>query len=418
MKPLLICKNDIQGGACRAAYRLHQSLHGIGVPAQMLVQNKVSDDRFVIGAKTLLRQKLSNFRESLDALPVNLYKQRENTTFWSEWLPDTINNKVNKLNPDIINLHWICGGYLQIETIGKFNKPVAWTLHDMWPFTGGCHYSGDCDRYTQSCGNCPQLKSKSKWDLSSWVWQRKAKTWAKLNLTVITPSRWLAERARSSSLFKDVRIEVIPNGIDTTRYKPVKRIARELLNLPQDKQLILFGAMKPSDRRKGFHLLEPALQSLSKSGWREHAELIVFGSSQPNSQADLGFRTHYLGRLGDDIALALVYAAADVLIAPSIQDNLPNTVLEALACGTPCVAFNTGGLPDAIEHQINGYLAQPYKIEELAQGIVWVLENEDRQQKLSYRAREKAEKEFSLALQANRYLAIFTEMVEDYQHIK
>ncbi|MCL1469350.1 glycosyltransferase family 4 protein [Argonema antarcticum] len=412
MKPLLLCKSDIQGGACRSAYRLHQGLQTIGVPSQMLVQDKVSDNSGVIGAKSPIIQKLANFRESLDFLPLKFYKQRQNTTFWPALVPDTIGSKVAKVNPDVVNLHWICRGYLQLETIAKFNKPLVWTLHDMWAFTGGCHYSEDCDRYTQSCGNCPQLQSNNKWDLSSWIWQRKSKSWQRLNLTVVTPSQWLAKCAKASSLFKDIRIEVIPYGLDLQRYKPVdKETARELLNLPQDKQLILFGSMKTSDRRKGFHLLEPALQQLSKSGWHDRAELVVFGSSGPSSATDLGFRSHYLGRLGDDIALALVYSAADVFIAPSIQDNLPNTVLEALACGTPCVAFNIGGMPDAIEHQQNGYLAQPYKIEDLAQGIDWVLENKERHQKLSSSARQKAEQEYPLELQAQRYLSIFTEIL-------
>jgi len=167
-----------------------------------------------------------------------------------------------------------------------------------------------------------------------------------------------------------------------------------------------------SDRRKGFHLLQPALQSLSKFGWHDRTELVVFGSSQPSNQADLGFKSHYFGKLGDDISLALVYAAADVFVAPSIQDNLPNTVMEAIACGTPCVGFNIGGMPDMIEHQQNGYLAKPYEIEDLAQGIAWVRENPERHQKLSRRAREKTEQEFTLELQARRYLSLFTEILK------
>jgi len=414
MKALLLCQSDIEGGAPRAGYRLHQGLQAIGESSQMLVQNKLSDDRDVIGPRTQLEKKITNFRETFDAWPVKFYKQRQNTSFWPQWFPDTINGKVAQIDPDIINLHWICKGYLQIETIAKFNKPLVWTLHDMWAFTGGCNYNQECDRYTNSCGACPQLKSNSNWDLSRWIWQRKAKAWQKLKLTIVTPSQWLAKCAKASSLFKDLRIEVIPYGLDTERYKPVdKYTARELLNLPQDKQLILFGAMSAtSDRRKGFHILQPALQNLSKSGWHEQIELVVFGASGSSDRTDLGFKSHYLGKLGDDIALALVYAAADVFVAPSIQDNLPNTIMEAIATGTPCVAFNIGGMPDMIEHQQNGYLAQAYEIEDLAQGIAWVLENKERHQKLSRRAREKAEQEFTLELQARRYLSLFNEIVK------
>jgi glycosyltransferase involved in cell wall biosynthesis len=313
----------------------------------------------------------------------------------------------------VINLHWINAGYLQVETIAKFNKPLVWTLHDMWAFTGGCHYSQDCDRYTASCGACPQLHSSKDWDLSRWVWQRKAKAWRNLNLTIVTPSSWLAKCARSSSLFQEQRVEVIPYGLDTEKYKPLNRqVARELLNLPQDKQLVLFGALSATgDQRKGFHLLQPALQDLSKSGWQDRLELVIFGSSEPANPPELGFKAHYLGTLNDDISLALVYSAADVFVAPSVQDNLANTVLEAIACGTPCVAFNIGGMPDMIEHQKNGYLAQAYKTEDLAQGIAWVLENNERHGKLGARAREKAQQEFTLEIQARRYLSLFTEIL-------
>ncbi len=249
------------------------------------------------------------------------------------------------------------------------------------------------------------------------MWQRKAKAWKNLNLTIVTPSSWLADCARSSSLFQDRRVEAIPNGLDTEKYKPIeRRLARNLLKLPQEKHLLLFGAVSAtSDPRKGFHLLQSALEHLSQSGWQDQIELVVFGSSEPSNPPDLGFKIHYLGRFYDDISLALVYAAADVFIAPSIQDNLPNTIMEALACGTPCVGFNIGGIPEMIEHKQNGYLAQPYKIEDLARGIGWTIENQERHQKLCSRAREKAEQEFTQQIQASRYLSLFAEVLENSQ---
>ncbi|HBK62697.1 MAG TPA: glycosyl transferase, partial [Cyanobacteria bacterium UBA11166] len=312
-----------------------------------------------------------------------------------------------------INLHWINQGYTQIETLAKFKQPLVWSLHDMWAFTGGCHYNKDCDRYTISCGACPQLGSTKDWDISRWVWQRKTKAWKNLNLTVVALSSWLANCARESSLFQDLPIEVIPNGINSNKYRPInQQIAREVLNLPQDKQLILFGSLKAtSDKRKGFHLLQPALQDLSKSGWYNRLELVIFGAERPENPPEFGFNTHYLGTLSDDLSLALVYSAANVFVLPSVQDNLPNTIMEAIACGTPCVAFNIGGMPDLIEHQQNGYLAQPYKIEDLAQGIAWVLENEERHQKLSFRAREKVEQEFTQEIQGSRYVSLFTQVL-------
>lgn len=412
MKTLLINTSD-QGGSGIAAYRLHTGLKFLGVNSNMLVQSKLTDDRTVIEQQAKLNRKIAQASPNLTTWPLPLYRHREPLLFSPQWFPDGLASQVAQLNPDIINLHWVCWGLLQIETLPKFNQPLVWTFHDMWAFTGGCHYAGQCDRYRDSCGSCPQLHSSKNWDLSRWVWQRKERAWKNINLTVVTPSSWLARCTSSSSLFKNQRIEVIPNGIDTQIFKPIdKQLARLLLNLPNDKQIVLFGAMSStSDRRKGFHLLQPALKSLSQSGWQDQIELVVFGSSEPIKAPEFGFHCRYLGRLYDPISLAILYSAADVFVAPSIEDNLPNTIMEAIACGTPCVAFKIGGIPEMIEHHINGYLARPDEPEDLAQGIAWVLENSERHQKLSHSAREKAEREFTQDLQARRYMSLFTEIL-------
>ena len=413
IKPLLINTNDINGGAARAAYRLHRGLQNIGVDSQMLVENKQSDDYTVISPISKVSKGIGKLKPTLDILPLQLYPQRDRSTYSVQWLPDQLAAQAAQINPDVINLHLINGGYLKIETISKFNKPIVWTLHDMWAFTGGCHYNGDCMNYTNSCGACPQLHSNKEKDLSRWIWQRKAKAWQNLNITIVTPSHWLAKCAASSSLLKDMRIEVIPNGLDTKQYKPIqKSVARAILGLPEDKQLILFGAMSAtSDPRKGFNFLQSALQNLSQSRWRERVELVVFGASEPKNHLELGFKSHYLGRLNDDISLSLVYAAADVFIGPSVQDNLPNTVMESLACGTPCVAFDIGGMPDMIEHQQNGYLAKHFDIEDLARGIAWVLEDEERLRKLGVNGREKVEQQFNIDMQSHSYLSLFENMI-------
>ena len=412
IEPLLISSSDIDGGAARAAYRLHRGLKNIGVDSQMLVQNKQSDDYTVIGPVSKIDKGIGKLKPTLDGLPIQLYAHRDRSTYSVQWLPDNLAAQVAQINPDVIHLHWINGGYLKIETIARFKKPIIWTLHDMWAFTGGCHITKDCMNYTNSCGACPQLHSNKEKDLSRWVWQRKAKAWQNLNLTIVTPSHWLAKCAASSSLLKNVRIEVIPNGLDTQQYKPIeKSVARSILSLPEDKQLILFGAMSAtSDPNKGFNFLQSALQNLSQSGWGEQVELVVFGSSQPKNPTELGLKSHYLGRLNDDISLSLVYAAADVFIAPSVQDNLPNTVMESLACSTPCVAFNIGGMPDMIDHQQNGYLAKPFDVEDLARGIAWVLEDEERLQKLGVNGREKVEQNYTLEIQANSYMSLYNEL--------
>ncbi|PHM11816.1 glycosyltransferase family 4 protein [Nostoc sp. 'Peltigera malacea cyanobiont' DB3992] len=413
MKILHISTHDISGGAARAAYRLHTGLQDIGLQSQMLVQEKYSNDKTVIAPKIRLFQGIAKAKLTVESLPLKLYRQKKNTPFFTQWLPDRVIPKVAQINPDIINLHWISGGFMQIETFAKLKRPLVWTLHDMWGFTGGCHVTGECDRYKISCGACPQLSSGNEWDLSRWVWQRKVKAWKNLNLTLVSPSSWLAQCARSSSLFQNLRIEVIPHGLDTQKYRPINQhFAREALNLPQDKKLILFGAIEAtSDRNKGFHLLQPALQELSKSGWKDELEVVIFGASQPENPPDLGFKTHYLGHLHDAISLATVYSAADVMLVPSLQESFGQTASESFACGTPVVAFNATGLKDIVDHQQNGYLAKPYEVEDFAKGITWVLENEQRLQKLSFYARDKAEQEFTLELQARRYSALFQEIL-------
>lgn len=411
MKPLLISSMDIEGGAARAAYRLHQSLRSIDIPSKMLVQNKRSSDTTVIAQKSTI----GKIGERLKDVPIQVYRNRTSAMFSSQWFPNPIVPKLAQFNPDLINLHWICNGYLQIETLTKFNKPLVWTLHDMWPFTGGCHYTQTCDRYTASCGACPQLKSDRSWDVSRWIWQRKAGTYKNLNLTLVAPSHWMAEAAKNSSLFRDVRIEVIPHGLDIEIFKPIEsQIARHLFNLPVDKQLILFGAGSNAvgDPRKGLYLLQDALKKLNQAGWQDRFELVIFGTSPPENPIDLGFKAHYLGRFYDDITLSLIYSAADVMIVPSIQEAFGQTASEALACGTPVVAFRGTGVQDIVDHEQDGYLAKPFEAEDLAQGIVWVLQEPERHQKLRDQARGKAKKAFTLTLQAQRYLALFTEVLD------
>jgi glycosyltransferase involved in cell wall biosynthesis len=414
MKVSLLSYSDIEGGAARAAHRLNSGLQSIGVQSRMLVQVKSGDHETVAGSKNVgLRQAINGFRMTADKLPLKRYPKRSQSTYSIQWLPDRLVSQLEDFSPDIVNLHWINNGYLKIESLPKIRQPIVWTLHDMWAFTGGCHYSQTCDRYQQSCGQCPQLHSHQRKDLSHKTWQRKAKAWKTLNLTIVTPSQWLRDCAKNSALFQNLRVEAIANGIDTTRYKPIDRtIARQILGLPLDKQLILSGSLNSmSDQRKGLHLLQPALQKISQAGWGDRLELVIMGASQPTNPPDLGLKTHYMGTLHDDISLALLYAAADVFIAPSLQDNLPNTVLESLACGTPSVAFKLGGFPDMIEHQRNGYLAKPYEVEDLAQGIVWVLENGDRHRNLSHYARDKVMQGFTLGHQARAYSSLFNELL-------
>lgn len=417
MKILHLSTYDNRGGAAIATYRLHDGLQNIGITSQMLVQIKFSDDESVISTGNKIVHKYPKLKPHLDSLPKLFFRhidKSRRTSYSLQWLPDSIATSIIKIDTDIIHLHWISGGLINIETIAKLNKPLVWTLHDMWAFTGGCHYNQECQLYKENCGNCPQMPKRFNIDLSSWVWERKAKAWADLNCTVVTPSHWLAKCAASSSLFKDCNIKVIPYGLDTEVYKPYqKNLVRDKFNLPQDKLLILFGAENAaSNTRKGFHFLRCALEILKHTYWHDKCELVIFGASKSDSISNLGFNTHYLGRLNNESTVAQVYSAADVFVAPSIQDNLPNTVMESLACGTPCVAFDIGGMPDMINHKQNGYLSQPYNIDDLANGIIWVIEDKERHQKLCASSCATVKEKFTLELQAKNYLSLYQNILK------
>jgi glycosyltransferase involved in cell wall biosynthesis len=375
----------------------------------MLVQLRLGEDPTVIGGETAQERGLARARPHLDSILLRFSPNRQRGTWSAAWLPSNVRRNINRQDPDIVHLHWICGGYVPVQALRALGRPLVWTLHDMWPFTGGCHYSGDCTRYEQSCGACPQLNSAHTPDLSRWVWNRKKRQWRQLQLTAVGISHWLAHCARCSSLFRNVTVEVIPNGLDLQLYRPVGRqLARSLLGLPADRKLILFGSMSAgSDPRKGFHLLEPALRKFAEAGANSRSELVIFGSSEPRQGPNFGLKARYMGHLHDDISLVLLYNAADVFVAPSVADNFPNTVLEASACGTPCVAFDVGGLPDMISHRETGYLALPFDTEDLAAGIEWVVDDGARQAQLSQAARTKVEREFELTQVARRYRALY-----------
>ena len=405
MKILHLSTSDTDGGAARAAFRLHQGLLNAGLNSMMLVRAKFSGIPSILSNKTITAQ----LGSKLDELPLKLYPKRDRTMFSIQWFPDSVVDRVQKLKPDILHLHWTCNGYLQIESLAKFQIPIVWTMHDMWAFTGGCHYSKDCNLYLQGCGNCPQLHSSALNDLSRRTWLRKAKAWQNLRISLISPSNWLASCARKSLLFNSCKTSVIPNGINTQTFKPVnKYLAREILNLPKDKKLVLFGAGGPSsDPRKGFDYLISALHKINSNGLIKDLELVIFGNQGLDDNFSIPFKAHYLGAFSDDIALSLVYAASDVFVAPSTHDNLPNTIIESLACGTPCIAFDIGGMPDMITHQENGYLAQPFSDNDIAKGIEWLLEDSEKHMGLSEKAREKVLSCFSIEKQVGQVIGLY-----------
>ncbi len=413
MRVLHLNTNELEGGAGRAANRLHQGMLSAGIDSQMLVQVRSTAGPRVHGSSTKIGRGIASLRPSLDQAPLYLWGRSALSGFAVQWFPDGLLGQVGHLKPDVVNLHWINKGFLRIETLRRMRLPLVWTLHDMWPMTGGCFHSGECERYTARCGACPQLHSRRQGDLSRWIWQRKQRAWSNIDLTIVCPSAWMAQRAAASSLFGECRIEIIPNGLDVHRYRPVERpLARQWLGLPPDKKLILFSAVRgPINPYKGFHYLPAILSELVASGWQDRVNLVLLGDVQPQDVESVPVPVHRLGHLQDDISLALAYGAADVFLAPSQIDNLPNTVMEALACGTPPVAFRAGGIPEMIEHEANGYLAGPGDIGSLAAGIDWVLQDESRQQRLAEQARLKALRDYDQEAQARRYAGLFEELL-------
>jgi glycosyltransferase involved in cell wall biosynthesis len=420
MKVLMVNATDIFGGAARAAFRLHQGLRSKGVDSRMLVEIMKGNDPFVIGPQNDFQKVLAYARPRIRKVPVLLYFKRSGDRFTPAWLPDRLAGRINNINPDIVHLQWI-DDFLRIENIPKLIKPIIWTLHDMWAFTGGCHYDHGCGRYQESCGCCPQLGSKRGHDLSYKVLRRKKKSWRNTNMVIVCVSNWLADCARRSIVLGKYQVKVIPNGLDTKRFQPVdKRTARQLLNLPQKKKIILFGALyATSDPRKGHNHLKSAIRRLVAWGYSESIELVIFGASAPSKDdewRDIGFTVHYLGVLQDDISLAVVYSAADVMVVPSEQEAFGQTATESLSCGVPVVAFAIGGLLDIVGHEREGYLARPFDSEELARGIEWVLENQQRLYALSENSRKKAMDEFDIQRTSSKYVELYQEITEQYKH--
>lgn len=412
MKVVIVNTSDILGGAARAAYRLHKSLLASDINSLMIVQAKSSDDFTVIGPETAKQKLQYKLNPYIDSLPVRLYKNRSKALFSSAWFfSNNIIQRINALKPDIVHLHWIAGGFIRIEDIRKIKAPIVWTLHDMWPFTGGCHYDDNCGSYIKSCGACPVLGSNLKNDLSHKVLKRKLKSLSKIeDLHIVGLSRWLVQCARKSSLFSNRAVYQLPNPIDTNVFLPFdKRSARELFNLPQDKKLILFGALgATSDPRKGFNELNEALSHVKQSNF----ELIIFGSSKPLNDPHFNYKTHYLGQLSDDVSLRIIYSAADVMVIPSKQEAFGQTATEAMGCGTPVVAFGTTGLLDIVDHDVNGFLAKPFNVQELAKGIDWVLQHK-LPKVISSNARNKVCQFFDSKFVALKYIDFYQEIINE-----
>lgn len=408
MRAFQVSKNATVGGAGRAAYRIHHGLRGAGVNSSFLA-NAGAGDWTVEHPKSRFAKALAVVREPVGGLLRYTFRSGNPIMHSPSVLPSGWPGWLNASDADVVHMHWVTGEMLSIKDIGRIRKPVVWTLHDMWPFCGAEHYTED-GRWRLGYRRDTRPAHESGFDLNRWAWKRKRKYWRR-PMHVVAPSHWLAECVRRSALMSDWPVSVIHNAIDTAQWRPADQsVARDLLGLSPDVPLLLFGAMGGCrDPRKGFDLLLEGLSHLR--GEIYDVELVVFGQLPPREPLDLGFPIHYTGHLHDDVSLRLLYSAADVLAIPSRQDNLPNTGLESLACGTPVVAFNTCGLADIVRHQHNGYLARAFDPSDFAEGIRWVL-GRCVTGELRQAARQYAVDRFSAGVVVPQYLDVYRQAIE------
>lgn len=413
MKIVHLCESDVAGGAARAAFRLHTALTRAGTDSSMVVGRKVSGDARVRPVVSRVGKKI---QERLDRLPRRLLRTTNETHMSPAWIGSRAPTLVNRLAPDLVHLHWIGKGFLRPEQIPQLRAPLVWSLHDMWAFSGAEHYVGACTRYRDGYRRDNRPSFERGFDLNRWVWQRKQRAWRGLaDLTLFPVSEWLAARARESVLFRDRPIEVLHNAIDPVEFQPRDRAdARRQLGLPAHIPLLLFGALDATrDRRKGFDLLLAALRELR--GATLSFELVVFGNSVGAMRGDhAGLKTHYLGEISEAGQLAQVYSACDVVVVPSREEAFGQTALEALACGTPVVAFRVGGLPEVVVHGTSGYLATPADACDLAAGIHELLRaaGTDRGRQLAGAGRAQVEQRFTLEIQAARCRKLYAGILD------
>jgi glycosyltransferase involved in cell wall biosynthesis len=418
MRVVHVSPTDTDGGAAKGAYNLHVALRAAGVDSLMLVQRKYGDDPSVMATSRARGVLYDGLRDRLDRLPLRLHRWRGEGWWTVGWLPFDITPLIDRLKPDVVQFHWAGRGAAPIKILRRLderNYPIVWTLRDMWPLTGGCHYSNDCEKFLTKCGACPQLSTNVPFDLSRWQWRRKHRAWRDVAVTYVAMSNWMANYARRSPLTFDNEVSVIPNGVDTDRYAPIDRAAaRAIWRIPPDKRVILFGALNATtDRRKGYAYLTEALKILAAKGWTDRALAVVFGAGLDST--GIGLPTRYVGRLHDDVSLSLLYACADVMVVPSVQENFGKTAIEAMSCGVPVVAFANTGQTDIVDHKINGYLAENLSAEDLANGIAWCLERNGSGGDLSRQARNKVKACFDMQHIASRHIDLYENLLRQRQ---
>lgn len=437
MKVLFVNTNENYGGAARAAYRIMRGVQQNGVDVEMFVKNGSARSKNVrtiwefvptnslYHAYNWVIEKIKNKWQHHKWRP---YKRTKQDVYMSDVRGTRIQGALQKLDYDIVHLHWINNRFLDIDELKRIKKPIVWTLHDSWPFCGICHYFVDCKRYQSHCGACPMLGSKKEQDLAYEVFEKKMEAYKDLDLHIVTPSRWLGDCAKKSALFGNFPVHVIPNCIDTDLFRPLTMdeiltlaerqenaaIRRVFSEATQEKRIekpfVLYGAMNAAtDRIKGFSSLLSALQLIDKQGFE--ANFVVFGANE--QELPMQFKhinVTFVGYISDSNILAALYSIADVMVVPSLTENLSNAIMESLSCGTPVVAFNIGGNGDMIDHKQNGYLAAERDSEDLAKGIEWCLAH-NIDSALSKNAREKVMKNYTIDIVSEKYKQLYESLV-------
>ena len=396
MRILIVNTSERTGGAAVAANRLMKALNNNGAKAKMLVRDKETETLTVVPLPHSPRLRWHFLWERL-VIFCRLHFSRQHL-----FEVDIANAgyDITKLpefqEADVIHLHWVNQGMLSLKGIQKIlqsGKPVVWTMHDIWPATALCHVTLGCQHFTSQCGNCRLLPGGgSSHDYSTTIWQRKQRMLADENIYFVACSHWLESEAKRSALLKGQKITSIPNPIDTRIYKKGdKQEARQRLGLPLDKKLILFASQRVTNVNKGMDYLIEACRQLQISD----AAVVILGGHAEEVVSQLSLEAYPLGYVNDEQRIVDVYHA-----------NLPNTIMEAMACGVPCVGFKVGGIPEEIDHRRNGYVAEYRSAEDLARGIRWILAEADYEE-LSKNAVQKVVQNYSQQSVALKYLDVY-----------
>ncbi len=416
MKILHLSISDTNGGAARAAYRLHFGLRQQRIESRMFVRDKSTDDESVIRYKYPSGLKKTYYKFRKDLIENDLIKyQTIRPTGFEVFSDDRTPLKIGFLNQlpdtDIYHLHWISGLVDLPSFIKSVKKPIVWTLHDMFPFTGGCHYNSGCEKYLHYCHHCPQLGSRIEKDLSFQIWLRKFKAFSgfKNKVVIRADSHWLANEAKRSKLFKDLDIDTIHYGIETDEFIPREKLAcRRALNIPVESRVIVFGAPGVNNPRKGFMQLDNALEQVSK----KFPDLLLLSFGAGKIHVNPGIPRLHLGNIANNHLLSVIYNCGDVFVIPSLQEAFGQTALEAMSCGIPVVGFNTGGIPDMIENDVTGYLAETGNISDLSEAIIRLLElKESDYLKMANNCRGKVLAGFTISVQAEKYINIYKRLL-------